>query len=108
MNILLIDVDSKIPNLALMNLSAYHKSKGDTVKLKVIGDSTDNIYTHIIPDKIYVSIIFKRNRHKADGLHHFYPDIKPENIVIGGSGYDLNSKLPDTNTGVFFGRPLAR
>lgn len=31
MRISLIDVDSKIPNLALMKISAYHKQKGDTV-----------------------------------------------------------------------------
>src|SRR5450759_2107173 len=31
--ILLIDVDSKIPNFALMKISTYHKAKGDNVKL---------------------------------------------------------------------------
>lgn len=31
MNIKLIDVDSKIPNLALMQISAWHKQQGDTV-----------------------------------------------------------------------------
>ncbi len=30
-NILLINVDSKIPNLALMKLSTYHNSIGDKV-----------------------------------------------------------------------------
>jgi hypothetical protein len=95
MNILLIDVDSKIPNLALMKLSTYHKAKGDTVKLQVIGEYTNNIRSDIIPDKIYASIIFKKNKHKLDGLSFFYQDVKPENIIIGGSGYDLNSKLPD-------------
>ena len=33
MRVCLIDVDSKIPNLALMRLSAWHKSRGDEVKL---------------------------------------------------------------------------
>jgi hypothetical protein len=28
----LIDIDSEIPNFALMKLSAYHKSKGDNVE----------------------------------------------------------------------------
>ncbi len=31
--ILLVDVDSKIANLALMKLSAYHKARGDEVHL---------------------------------------------------------------------------
>lgn len=95
MNILLIDVDSKIPNLALMKLSTYHKAKGDTVRLHVIGKYTNNIYATIVPDKIYASVIFKKNKHLTDGLSHYYPDIKSENIIIGGSGYDLNSKLAD-------------
>jgi len=32
LRIVLIDVDSKIPNLALMKLSAYHKARGDQVE----------------------------------------------------------------------------
>ena len=45
MNILLIDADSTIPNLALMKLSTYHKSIGeadevtyDAVELKDRGE----------------------------------------------------------------------
>lgn len=94
MKILLIDIDSKIPNLALMKLSTYHKARGDTVKLQVIGDYTTNIYSHIIPDKIYASVIFKKNKFKTDGIRFAFPDVKPENIIIGGSGYDLHSQLP--------------
>ena len=32
MRVSLIAVDSKHPNLALMKISAWHKSKGDTVE----------------------------------------------------------------------------
>jgi hypothetical protein len=39
MNILLVDVDSKIPNLALMKLSAWHKAKGNQVVLQKLGIS---------------------------------------------------------------------
>ncbi|WP_172618634.1 hypothetical protein [Candidatus Methanomassiliicoccus intestinalis] len=35
MNVLLIDADSKIPNLALMKLSAYHKALGDDVGFSI-------------------------------------------------------------------------
>ena len=44
MKVCLIDVDSKIPNVALMKLSTYHKAKGDTVKL------TDDQLCEIIRD----------------------------------------------------------
>jgi hypothetical protein len=81
MRVLLIDVDSKIPNLALMKISAYHKSIGDEVGF-CVGD----------PDKVYASVVFKKNRHHVDGLKFFYPNA---DIDIGGSGYDLKKKLPD-------------
>ena len=32
MRVCLIDVDSRIPNLALMKLSAWHKAHGDSVE----------------------------------------------------------------------------
>lgn len=80
MKVLLIDIDSKIPNLALMKISAYHKSIGDEV-----GFSIED------PDKVYASVIFKKNRHAVDGLRFFYPNAE---IDIGGSGYDLEKKLP--------------
>ena len=52
MKVGLLAADSKIPNLAIMKLSAYYKSKGDQVGwLKEFEN----------PDKIYVSIIFRRN-----------------------------------------------
>ena len=81
MKVLLIDVDSKIPNLALMKISAYHKSIGDEVGFNISQ-----------PDKIYASIIFNKNRHAMDGLSMLYPDAE---IDIGGGGYDLMKKLPD-------------
>ena len=80
MRVLLVDIDSKIPNLALMKVAAYHRARGDTVSF-CEGD----------PDKVYASVVFKKNRHKVDGLRLFYPDAE---IDIGGSGYDLHKVLP--------------
>jgi radical SAM superfamily enzyme YgiQ (UPF0313 family) len=81
LKVLLIDVDSTIPNLALMKISAYHKARGDEVGFNISD-----------PDKIYASVIFKKNAHAVDGLRFYYPDAE---IDIGGSGYDLEKKLPD-------------
>lgn len=82
-NVLLIDIDSKIPNLALMKLSTYHKSIGDNVGFNISD-----------PDIVYASIVFDWNRHKADGLKLLYPDA---HIDIGGQGYSLEKKLPMPN-----------
>ena len=79
--VLLIDVDSTIPNLALMKISAYYKKKGEDV-----GFGIKN------PKYVYASCVFKKNKHKLDGLQFFFPYAT---IDYGGSGYDLFKKLPD-------------
>lgn len=80
MKIKLVDVDSKIPNLALMKISAYRKEKDDEVGF----DIPD-------PDMIYASVIFTKNAWKARALSFMFPGIP---IDIGGSGIDLNKILP--------------
>lgn len=82
MNVCLIDVDSKIPNLALMKTSTWHKSQGDTVKL-----GYEPLFDH--PDICYVSKIFDFTPEPE-----YLPDCE---IIKGGSGYDLNARLPFPN-----------
>jgi len=81
MKVRLVDVDSKIPNLALMKISAYHKARGDEVGF----DVTE-------PDRVVASVVFTQNRWKADALRFMFPGAE---IVAGGSGYDLTATLPD-------------
>lgn len=80
MRVLLIDVDSKIPNLALMKLSAWHKRQGDEV--------SRDFYAGV--DRVYVSCVFTKHRAKAEAFQRLWP-----NAVIGGSGWDLSGSLPD-------------
>lgn len=78
---LLIDVDSTIPNLALMKISTWKKSLGYEVGFNISN-----------PDEIYASCVFDRNRHKLDGLEFLHPNAY---IDRGGGGYDLYKKLPE-------------
>ena len=74
----IVSVDSKIPNLALMKISAYHKSKGDKVEL---------FYPLFSPfDLVYASKVYTDT---PDDLY------LPNNTIRGGSGYDLKTTLPD-------------
>lgn len=79
MKVLLIDIDSKIPNLALMKLSAWHKAQGDEVILNNCSCK---------PDKIYASTIFTRSKPICKMLQKVFP-----NIEIGGTGWDVKKKL---------------
>lgn len=78
MKVGLINVDSKYPNLALMKISMYHKKMGDYV-------GWYNGISHY--DKVYVAKVFT-----------FTPDygyyINADEVEKGGTGYDLNKKLP--------------
>ena len=81
--VLLVDIDSKIPNLALMKISAWHKRGGDTV-----GFDVQN------PDTVYISCIFKKNAEQARGVATYYPDAE---INIGGTGISLTNHLSEDN-----------
>lgn len=81
MRIGLIDVDShNFPNLALMKISAYHKSRGDSVEWW-------NGLKHY--DRVYQSKIFTDlYSHDNDYV------IMADEVIKGGTGYDLQNKLP--------------
>jgi hypothetical protein len=79
MQILLIDIDSTIPNLALKKIEKYHLDKGDEVIWNVplfLG----------VADKTYVSCIFPENKYKCKDFEG--------RAEIGGTGYDIKKKLP--------------
>ena len=82
MKVGLIDVDGHhYPNLALMKLSAWHKSQGDTVEWWWGWGKYDRVYMSKVFDETYS------------------PDIpEPVNaseIIKGGTGYGMDNKLPD-------------
>lgn len=82
MNIGLIDVDShNFPNLALMKISAWHKQQGDKVEMW-------NGLKHY--DKAYMSKVFD-GTYTADMEYC----INADEVIYGGTGYDLKNKLPD-------------
>jgi hypothetical protein len=74
----LYDVDSTIPNLAIMKLSAYHKERGDEVVpyLPIMDVSKF--------DKVYASTIFSDS--DKSGLR--------SEMEVGGSAHDLHKNLP--------------
>lgn len=82
MKVGLIDVDGhNFPNLALMKLSAYHKSIGDEVEWWWGWSQYDRVYKSKVFDETYTPDI---------------PDpVNAAEIVRGGTGYGLDNALPD-------------
>ena len=77
MRVGIVQVDGKWPNLALAKLAAHHRAAGDEVEWFSPLDGADIVYASKIftdtPDDPYL----------------------PEDVVRGGSGYDLMTVLPD-------------
>ena len=82
MRIGLIDIDSILPNLALMKISSYYKSNEYQVEFVQAGNNYD---------KIFASAIFTRSKHKCEKLIEYYGDL----IEIGGTGWDIKKELPE-------------
>jgi hypothetical protein len=78
MKIGLYDVDSKIPNLALMKLARFHRERGDSV------DWFSPLWSATF-DKVYASKIFDY----SDGSL-----LDPGQMEIGGTGWDKTLTLP--------------
>lgn len=79
MRIGLVDVDGhNFPNLALMKLATYHKQRGDEVEWAF----------PLLPyDRVYMAKVFTFTQ---DDITAYQTD----DIVRGGTGYDLQSELP--------------
>lgn len=77
----LLPYDStRFPNLALEKVRAYYEAKGKTVI---------SSFRHAFSTETWVSVILERNR---EAVANLYGEAK--NIRIGGSGWDLDNKLP--------------
>jgi len=90
MKVLLLNIDSKLPNLALRKLEMWHRQQGDNV--------TSDLIHFYSADKVYGSCILTRNkeRNSSNRKQSFVSDFLKlrSDIVMGGTGYDLSVKLP--------------
>lgn len=86
-DVLLLDIDSRIPNLALMKLSRYFKSRGQTVIL-----GRKECYWPDV-ERVYASCVFHcaPSQKRLRRVREYYGN----DLVLGGSGVDLFTRLPD-------------
>lgn len=92
MNVLLLQLDGKIPNIALMRISAHHKAMGDDVEFRWGRDFNSIRRTFWDkPDKVYASLIFERTKAIGEQVLKEFPG-----AVIGGTGWNVASTLEET------------
>jgi hypothetical protein len=80
-------VDGRLPNLALMKLSAHYRSNGQTVWLGKNDCFLEG------PDRVYASTLFysPRSERRNERLRLHYGD----RLTLGGTGDEIASRLPD-------------
>jgi hypothetical protein len=91
MDVLLLQLDGKLPNLALMRLAAHHRGRGDRVVLRRAGNSRSLQPQFDDPawERVYGSLIFQSTRPLAEEARRVYPG-----AVLGGTGWDRPNDAP--------------
>ncbi len=84
MKVLLLQVDGKIPNIALMRIAAHHRQLGDAVELR----RGHTRFLYDAPDIVYASAIFERSRPLVERLRKDFPG-----AVVGGTGVSVEDSL---------------
>lgn len=81
----LLQIDGKVPNIALMRLAAHHRTLGDKVVFHH-ADSLASVHpSNFSPtDRIYASAIFTRSMPVVKALRAGRPD-----AIVGGTGVDI-------------------
>lgn len=91
MNVLLLQLDGKLPNIALMRISAHHKALGDDVELRRCAHASliqSGLFDHF--DKVYASAIFDRTKSLCEHVIQTYPS-----AIVGGTGWEISKRLED-------------
>lgn len=91
MQVQLLQLDGKLPNIALMRVAAHHRELGDEVTLRrapTVRSVHPDLYER--PDRVYASLLFERTRPVAEALLGARPD-----AIVGGTGWAVAGRLED-------------
>lgn len=89
MRVMLLQLDGKLPNIALMRVAAHHRARGDDVELRW-ATSPAKVERGFwdAADRVYASAIFERTRPTVARLREVRPD-----AIMGGTGVDLTTTI---------------
>lgn len=91
-NVMLYQLDGKMPNMALMRIASHHRRRGDMVELRHLRNKAGRVNPTLWdqPDLVYASTIFTKTAPVTRSLLQQYP-----NAIVGGTGWDASVKLSD-------------
>ena len=81
MKVAVVQIDGKMPNLALMKIAGWYLQRGDQVVRGLDGSA----------DRAYISVVFPQNKPRALSAATMFTCP----VEMGGSGYDMAMTLPD-------------
>jgi hypothetical protein len=84
-----LQLDGKLPNVALMAAAAHHRVLGHEVEFAFVGTVAAAL-EQPKADLTYASLIFEKTRPVAEALRNRLPG-----ALIGGTGWDIASRLED-------------
>lgn len=88
--VLLLQLDGKIPNIALMRLAAHYSDQDVTLRRAANANALERHLWDGGFDRVYGSLIFERTRPLGELAQKIYPG-----IVLGGTGWDVALRLED-------------
>lgn len=92
MNVLLLQLDGKLPNVALMRLASHHRARGDTVTLRKATrlEAIERPLWEMPPATVYASAIFDRSQPLIERVKQVYP-----HAIVGGTGSGTTQSLEE-------------
>lgn len=87
MRVRVTQIDGKLPNIALMKLSAWHKNQGDTVHFT---SSIDKGLFEEPYDRVYGSCIFAYSGERLQRFREIWPK-----AIVGGTGTGLTTTVEE-------------
>jgi len=91
MKVLILQLDGKIPNLAIMRIAAHHRALGDEVEFRRV-EHVSRVAPHLgdVFDRVYASAIFEKTRPVCLEVQKQWPG-----AFLGGTGWSLHTTLEE-------------
>jgi hypothetical protein len=90
--VLLLHLDGKLPNIALMRVAAHYAALGTPVELRQAGNAraVEPMFGDPPWSAVYASLIFERSRPLGEAVQRAYPSAR-----IGGTGWSVTASLEE-------------